>query len=199
MPMTAAPRVVLVSGHMVDVPGRTPPRFPADQVPRVTAEVEEALELWRVGPGTTIVTGGARGADIIAAEGGLARGARVLLCLALQPDEFEARSVALPGPDWAARFEDLLSAAEWRLLRDELGAQPEGDAVFAKTNEWMIDVARAQAGPDGLRMLLVWDGREGDGGGGTWDLAGRAGIDLADAGRVRIIDPRPASAGREEL
>ncbi|HET9517847.1 MAG TPA: hypothetical protein VFO77_08990, partial [Actinoplanes sp.] len=61
-------RVVLVSGHLVDGPERPEPRFPADQVSWVTDRVADVLDLWRVGPGTTLVCGGARGADIIAAE-----------------------------------------------------------------------------------------------------------------------------------
>ncbi len=74
-----APRVVLGTGHMVDLPDRPEPRFPADQVPRVTAEVRAALADWQVGPDSTIVCGGARGADLIVAEEAQARGARILL------------------------------------------------------------------------------------------------------------------------
>ena len=89
MTVSPSPRAVVVSGHMVDAPDRKEPRFRADQVGRVTDEVRRAFERWGVGPGTTVVCGGARGADIIAAEQGLARGAHVRLCLALPPDEFE--------------------------------------------------------------------------------------------------------------
>ena len=87
-------RVVIGSGHMVDMPDRAKPRFPPDQVPRVTREVREALEAWGVGAETTVVTGGANGTDIVVAEECLARGASSVVCLALSPDEFEQRSVA---------------------------------------------------------------------------------------------------------
>src|SRR5690349_13768888 len=70
----SGPRVVLASGHMVDLPDRATPRFPVDQVSRVTAEVQDALGAWDVGPGSTVVCGGARGADLIVAEQALARG-----------------------------------------------------------------------------------------------------------------------------
>jgi hypothetical protein len=56
--MHAPPKVVLASGHVVDAPERPTPRFPVDQVPRVTAEVRDALQGWDVGPSTTVVTGG---------------------------------------------------------------------------------------------------------------------------------------------
>ena len=93
--MTVRPGVVIVSGHMVDTPDRPRPRFPPERVPRVAGEVQAALERWDVGPGTTLVTGGARGADIVAAEAARARGARLRLVLACRPDDFVRVSVAL--------------------------------------------------------------------------------------------------------
>ena len=137
------PTVVLASGHVVDAPGRTPPRFPPEQVPRVTAQVQQALDGWGVGTDTTVVTGGARGADLIVAEQGLARGARIVVCLALPQEEFEQRSVELPGSDWADRFRRLLKAADVRHLSDQIGAVPDDDDVFAQTNRWMVEVATA--------------------------------------------------------
>jgi len=110
--MTVRPGVVVVSGHMVDTPDRPQPRFPPERVPRVAGEVQSALERWDVGPGTTLVTGGARGADIVAAEAARARGARLRLVLACRPDDFVKDSVALPGTDWKERFYALLGQAD---------------------------------------------------------------------------------------
>src|SRR5690348_10438928 len=100
-------KVVFAGGHMVDQPDRPTPRFSVDQVPRVTGEVRAALDEWQVGSDTTLVCGGARGADLIAAEEAHARGARVVLCLALPADEFVRRSVELAGTDWADRFQRI--------------------------------------------------------------------------------------------
>lgn len=177
--------VIAVSGHMVDSPDRARPRFPPDQVPRVEAEVRSALESWDVGPGTTVVSGGARGADVIAGEQALARGARVRLCLALPPDEFERRSVALPGTDWAARFRRLLQHAEVEVV----GARGDSDDVFERANLRVIEVARALAG-ERPRAIVVWDGNQGDGPGGTSDFVERLGYDGPDE-NVRVIDPTP--------
>jgi hypothetical protein len=80
---------------------------------------------------------------LIVAEEGLARGARVLICLALPQHEFERRSVELPGSDWVSRFRKVLKVAEVRLLSDEIGAVPDDDEVFAVTNQWMVEVARS--------------------------------------------------------
>jgi hypothetical protein len=177
-------RVVVASGHMVDTPGRGDARFPPDQLPRVTGEIRDALADWTVGPETTVVTGGANGTDIIVAEECLERGAHVVLCLAFPPEEFERRSVALPRSDWSARFRTLLDRSEVRVLEDA----PPDDSVFARTNEWIVETARA-LDPTPY-ALIVWDGREGDGPGGTRDFVGLLGYDGSDP-RIRVIDPTP--------
>jgi hypothetical protein len=185
MRMSAPPLVVVVSGHMVDAPDRPRPRFPASAVPRVAAEVAAALDRWGVGPETTLVTGGARGADILAAEAALARGARLRLVLALPPDEFVAASVALPGSDWANRFRDLVRVADVEVV------DGDGEDVFTLTNERILTVAR-QLDPQPY-AIVVWDGEAGDGPGGTEDFVRR----LGPAGeRLVVIDPAARSGGR---
>jgi len=175
-------RVVVASGHMVDTPDRPRPRFPSDQVARVTEEVRAALDGWSVGPGTTLVTGGARGADIIAAEECLARGGDVVLCLAFEPDEFEDRSVALPGTDWSERFRALRGRADVRVLENP----PADDSVFALTNEWIVRTA--QEIDDAPNAVIVWNGEEGDGPGGTRHFVRLLGFERPDP-RICVIDP----------
>jgi hypothetical protein len=179
-------RVVLVSGHLVDAPDRPQPRFPPSRAPWVASRVCEAFEDWHVGPGTTIISGGARGVDIIAAEQGHARGAHVILCLALPPAEFQRRSVDQPGTDWGDRFRRLLSAAEVQELPATASEASEDDQVFARTNEWMVDIARAiDARP---HALIVWNGTAGDGPGGTSDMVRRLGYGPHDP-HLRLINP----------
>jgi hypothetical protein len=181
--MAGTPEVVVVSGHMVDAPDRPQPRFPPEQVPRVAGEVQAKFERWGVGPGTTLVTGGARGADIIAAEAALARGADVRLVLALEPDEFVSRSVALPGTRWEARFRALLDTSEVEVVDG-----PDDEEVFARTNDRIIAVAREI--DDRPHALIVWNGEKGDGPGGTSDFVARLGRASGDD-RVVVIDPTP--------
>jgi hypothetical protein len=179
----AAPEVVVVSGHMVDLPGRPQPRFPPEEVQRVTATVRSAFARWGIGTGTTLVTGGARGADIVAAEAALERGAALRLVLALEPDEFVARSVAIPGTAWEQRFRELLRHAEVEVVDG-----PDDDEVFARTNQRIIEVARAI--DEQPHAVIVWDGKEGDGPGGTRDFVSQLGHDLEDDDVV-LIDPTP--------
>ncbi|MCK2218293.1 hypothetical protein MF672_031550 [Actinomadura sp. ATCC 31491] len=174
---------LIVSGHLVDVPGRTPPRFPQKLVGAVTAAMSAVFDAWGVGPGTTVICGGARGADIIGAEQGLLRGAAVRLCLALPPQQFARRSVDLPGTDWHERFERLCRRADVAVLPEEAGS---GDEVFARTNEWMVRLAHHLALEP--RAVVVWDGKAGDGAGGTSDLVRLLGYDAGDE-RLHIIDP----------
>jgi hypothetical protein len=177
-------RAVIVSGHLVDAPDRPTPRFPESRVGHVTERISEAFDDWRVGPGTTVVTGGARGADIVAAEEAGRRGANVLVCLALPADEFERLSVHLPGTAWSARFRRLLAAAEIRRLPGD----PSGSDVFVRANAEIVAAARRY--DPRPHALIVWDGESGDGPGGTADLVRRLGYAPGDP-RVRIIDPTP--------
>src|SRR5436190_6990735 len=179
--MPAPPEVVVVSGHMVDAPARERPRFPQSEVDRVTRDIRDVLARWEVGPGTTLVTGGARGADIVAAEEARARGARLRLVLALEPDEFERRSVAIDGTDWAARFRALLPQAEVEVVGGT------DDEVFARTNQRIIELARELTPRP--HAIVVWNGEKGDGPGGTSDFVARL-EDIAGDERVEVIDPK---------
>lgn len=178
-------QVVVVSGHMVDRVGRPRPRFPPEQVPRVAAEVRDQLERWKVGPGTTLVVGGARGADIIAAEAALERGAAVRLVLAREPDDFVLDSVTLPHSDWEERFYALVARADVEVVGGS------DDDVYERTNERIIE--RAREVDDHPFALIVWNGEEGDGPGGTSDFAARL-RRVSGKDHVVVIDPTPQSS-----
>jgi hypothetical protein len=180
--MAVRPEVVVVSGHMVDKPDRPQPRFPPEQVPRVAEKVSEQLKRWDVGPGTTLVTGGARGADIIAAEVALARGAALRLVLAREPDDFVSSSVALPATDWEERFRALLGHSDVEVVGGS------DDDVYALTNQRIID--RAREIDERPHALIVWNGAKGDAPGGTSDFVARMGRVSGDE-RVVVIDPTP--------
>lgn len=159
-------------------------RFPDREVDRVAREIEDTWAEWAVGPGTVVVTGGARGTDILAAEAALRCGAALHLCLAVPADEFERRSVATPGSDWAQRFRSLLAVSSVEV------ASPDGgpdEVVFPRANARIVAFARS-VDPTPY-ALLVWDRASGDDPGGTADLA--AAIADLPPERVRVIDPIP--------
>lgn len=163
--------VLVASGHLIDEPDRAEPRFPPGAEPAVTARVRGLLEQWSIGSGDLVVTGGARGGDLIVAEQALARGADVTLLLAFAPAEFVQRSVALPGSDWPARFEAVRSRAATLVATEVFGpAGPKGP--YVRINRWLLDHAQALEVP--VRAIAIWDGHRGDGAGGTADFVAEA-------------------------
>lgn len=176
---------------MVDAPDRHRPRFPQGQVPRVSAAIRSAFARWNVGSETTLITGAARGADIIAAEVALERSARVRVVLALPQEEFERRSVAIPGSDWVELFRSVLERAEVEVLDG-----PYDDGTFGRANARIIQIAREI--DQQPCAIVVWNGQEGDGPGGTRDFVHRLGYTGPDE-HVCVIDPTPrAYEARQE-
>ena len=177
-------QAVVVSGHMIDHPDRPAPRFPASAESTVTDAIAAVLARWGVSPGTLLVSGGARGADIIAAEQALGMGAEVWLLVALPDEQFVPLSVELPDTDWRDRFAALRRRCPTRFQPDELGPAASAEEAFERNNDWMLDVAQSAA--PRLRALAVWDGARGDGPGGTWDFVHRA---RTMGALVAVIDP----------
>ena len=168
-------QVIVVSGHMTDLPDRTTTRFPESLAPEVSDAIDATLRDWGVDHRSVLLCGGARGSDLIAGESALALGARVQLCLALPEPEFVERSVDSPGTDWVARFEAVRDRSVVRVLQRDQGAP--SDNVFEATNKWMlgdrqrVGTPRSSAGGVGpttrgrarryrvLRRVSVRDGR----------------------------------------
>src|SRR5688572_26721320 len=125
-------KVLVTSGHMIDAPGRSEPRFPAELEPAVAAEIERVLDEWHIGPGDLLLNGGARGADILFAESAHRRGCDVEFILARPVPDFERSSVDLPRSIWAPRFRYLLAHHPHRISRPNGGDGSVND--FARAN-----------------------------------------------------------------
>jgi hypothetical protein len=165
-------RVVVTSGHMIDAPDRSDPRFPASLEPVVASEIERVLDHWGVGAGDLLLNGGARGADILFAESALRRGCDVELVLASEPEQFEQTSVALPRTIWVPRFRYLLSRFPSRV--SDPAAHEGAPNEFARANADLNRRAEALAPPARLHIALVWDEQPAGGPGGTGDFADAA-------------------------
>lgn len=183
---------ILFTGHMVDAPGRKVARFPA------TAEVAGRAAMRRAiadlvaaqQSSETVVgiAGGASGGDLLFHEACAERSIPTLLRLALPVEQYLEASVAPAGGDWVRRFHaliDRLGADAIRVLDDSV-VLPEsltGDAklnIWQRTNLWMV--AEAIAIAPKRTLLALWDGKAGDGPGGTEHLVKAApdfGIDVA--------------------
>lgn len=103
----ANPTVVHFCGHRVAARGEGS-RLLAEDEPRVRAELADALERLGAGVGFGSL---AAGADIIAAELLLDRGAELHVTLPFDREEFIRTSVAPAGSEWVRRFERCLGSA----------------------------------------------------------------------------------------
>ena len=168
-------RVILFSGHMIDAPGRTEPRFPPALAPAAAAHIAAALDRLEAGPLDLGLTPGAAGGDLLFAE---AAQARALPLLFLQPfgeDEFIARSVrpVSEGEQWVARYRTVAArlASPPRAMPPAAAVAEAADNPFERCNRWLLDTALA-CGGDRVWLLCLWDGRRGDGAGGTAHMVG---------------------------
>jgi len=171
-------KVVVFSGHMIDLPGRKQERFPPNKEGAVRAEIDKRLEAFKVGEGDLAICGAARGGDIIFAEACLARGMHVWLFVALPEEEFLEESVrGVPDGDWEGRYFALSDDGNVEVFSqpERLKSPPKGTSPFARNNVWMINAARVEAdAPKNLLAMLVWDEQPtGDGPGGTSDFLTR--------------------------
>ncbi|MGE0193484.1 MAG: tetratricopeptide repeat-containing protein [Planctomycetota bacterium] len=192
----AVPPVLVVTGHLVDLPGRTPPRFPARRVPAVDRALRAALaeRLPSVG-----VSGGAAGADLLFQRALAARRIPSVVVLPQEGPWFVERSVeGRAGGDWLAWHRRAVRRAHpcLRLVRHGF---PDEGLLFEYANEVQEGYARERARQLGtsVELLAVWDGKTGDGRGGTADFVERFARAGADA--VRVIDPARPGAGARPL
>lgn len=183
----AAPRrVFLFSGHMIDRPDRAAPRFPADKEGLVALRIFETLEALAAGAGDLGICGGAAGGDLIFAEACLGRGVEVEVLLPQPEPEFLASSVDPSGTGWRRRYRDVADHEGVRTEVMDAGfLEDEGMGLYSRHGRWLIDCALAW-GADKLEFLALWDGRPGDGSGGTADVLAEV---REHTDRIHIIAP----------
>jgi hypothetical protein len=184
-------RTLRFTGHQIDAPDRNEPRFPAEKEPIARNAIREAVEREVAGDGNaTGIAGAASGGDILFLEVCAELGIPTRLYLALPPDSYVKESVAPAGGDWISRFEAIrlrfssppvLAATtelpDWLRHRDDY-------SIWQRNNLWMLYEALAR-GPENVTLIALWNGKTGDGPGGTADM-----IDIARArgAAVRILD-----------
>jgi hypothetical protein len=190
---------ILFTGHMIDVPGRARERFPAHAERAGRRAIAEALEdLLTATGGESVVglAGGASGGDILFHEVCESFEVPTLLRLALPMEEYLEASVAPAGGNWVERFQSLLIRLRPGAIKvlDDTVVLPEsltGGAslnIWQRTNLWMLDEAMTAAPK--RTLLALWDGKVGDGPGGTEHLvllAPRFGIDVLPVIRPQTL------------
>ena len=130
--------------------------------------------------------GGANGGDILFAEACLKRGLRLEVRIPFEEPRFLRESVTFAGDRWRDRFYAMKANANTKLfmMPEELGSTPASVDPFSRNNLWQLYSALAW-GDERLRFVCLWDGKGGDGPGGTRHM-----LEVAQkhTGRVYHID-----------
>lgn len=162
-------RVFLFSGHMIDAPDRKSPRFPASREPIAREAIEGLLARLAAGSGDLAICGGACGGDLLFAEASLQRGAALEMYLPFEVSTFLPKSVTFAGGDWLSRFEAAAAASTLHIMPVERPALARGDDPYEQNNMWMLEAA-SRFGVGKVECICLWDGKGGDGPGGTQHL-----------------------------
>ena len=178
---------LLFTGHMIDGADRKLARFPAWAEGRARVAIRAAIAglEWKQ-PGETVgLAGGASGGDLLFHECCEELGISTRVLLALPPNEFETISVAPAGPAWVKRFRALLERAGAGVQvmgeDDPLREDVTGN-LWQRANLWMIKEAGRLAAE--CALLSLWDGKAGDGQGGTEHF-----LQVARARGIRVLPP----------
>jgi tetratricopeptide (TPR) repeat protein len=183
-------QVILFSGHMVDSPTRTSPRFPAAAEPLAAKAIAQTLDALGAGPEDLALCQAAAGGDLLFLEACQARGLRCQVLLPFAQAEFIERSVlpSTDGPGWRDRFYAATGKVNTkvRVMPVEIGDLPAGIDPFERSNLWLLYSALA-AGLQKLRFIALWNGGGGDGPGGTAHMVSEV---RRLTGRASVLDTR---------
>jgi hypothetical protein len=188
-PRPPRPRVLVFAGHRIDAPDRAERRFPYGSEAAAAALIRDALaaekELASDQP-IEGIAGGASGGDILFHELCAELTIPTQLLLALPKEEFAAQSVLHAGPDWMERYRRLCERLDTKVLAHSAElpgwlAARRGYSIWERNNSWLLHTALSRAETD-VTLLVLWDGKGGDGPGGTLDM-----LALAESRGVRVV------------
>jgi len=174
---------LLFTGHLIDAENRKTPRFPAHKESAAAKRLTDCLVQIKQNTGETEfcgIAGGASGGDILFHETCQQLEIPSEIYLALPVDEFMEASVSTAGAGWEARYHKLIKELPVHIL-------PKTEAtenVWEKANDWML-IEALQNGGKNMTLLALWDGKGGDGPGGTEHMVNLA---IASGATVNIID-----------
>ncbi|MGH7874187.1 MAG: tetratricopeptide repeat-containing protein, partial [Candidatus Binatia bacterium] len=176
----APPRVILFTGHRIDLPDRPTPRFPAAKEEQARAMMLEAITAVKANADGKLfgIAGGASGGDILFHEVCEALNIPTQMYLVLPRNDYIKASVSDSGPVWVERFNRLYDKLKAKVLADSdrlprwLRAKKDY-SIWQRSNLWMLHNALAIS-QDHLILVALWNGARGDGPGGTEDMVKRA-------------------------
>ena len=167
-------RVILFTGHMIDPPGATPPRFPDS----IRAKARQAIldkvqqEMTRTEGKVVAIASAASGGDLLFHDVCEELGIEHRLLLPLAPDRFRNESVSPAGRFWEDQFDRLLrkySAPPYLSNSDDLPiwlSAKTDYSTWQRANLWLLKEALAVES-ENLTLIALWDGVKTEGIGGT--------------------------------
>jgi hypothetical protein len=160
--------VFLFSGHMIDAPGRKEPRFPPKKEKIAAQEIAKKLDELDAGPKDLALCGGACGGDLLFAEACLKCKVRLQIRIPFDEPTFLKNSVTFAEGNWSERYDAVKNneLAELFIMPKVLGPTPENVNPYERNNLWQLYTALSM-GPEKVRFICLWDGKGGDGPGGT--------------------------------
>ncbi len=164
-------KVFLFSGHMVDTHDRSIPRFPADKVPIAKEKILEKLKYLDACEEDLALTQGACGGDILFTEACQSLGVKVRWMQPFDEPKFIQKSINHCNEDWKERYNICRESLDNRIRHapSELGELPEkyiDGYPYERCNKWLLYTALSY-GFDKVHFITLWDGKGGDGSGGT--------------------------------
>ncbi|GJL72613.1 MAG: hypothetical protein NMNS01_18120 [Nitrosomonas sp.] len=161
-------KVFLFSGHMIDAPERETPRFPKEKEPLAADAIRNQLTALQAGPEDLAICSGACGGDLIFAEAALALKLHVQVHIPFEIPTFLQNSVSFAGNNWQERFYQVKQNPNTVLfiMPDELGPSPGNVSPYERNNLWQLYSALSW-GAEKTHFICLWDGKSGDGPGGT--------------------------------
>ena len=180
--------VFLFSGHMIDAPGRKLPRFPEKKEKAGADAIRSRLAELGAGPEDIGLCSGACGGDLLFAEACLKLGVRLQIRIPFDEPTFLKNSVTFAEENWRDRYYSVKDNKLTALfvMPEELGPTSEKVNPYERNNLWMLDTALSM-GPDKVRFICLWDGKGGDGPGGTKHMYKEV---LKRSGQAYVIDTK---------
>lgn len=160
------PRVVVFCGHMIDRPSRSHYRFPPELEPAVYAAICDRLQQLDARLG---YASAACGADILFLEAIRELQGELHIILPYNRQQFIQDSVdIIPAANWVERFHRLTEQATEVIVASNQKLR-ENDVVYEYSNRLLHGLAKIRAEQLGTDLipLAVWNGKPGDGPGGT--------------------------------
>jgi len=176
---------ILFTGHMIDAKDRGAPRFPPHKEMSVRQEIEKHIRNLKERFNNDLIgiAGGACGGDILFHELCLEINIPSEMYLAMSIPQFKKESVSFAGKTWDKRFDKLAEQLTVHIL-PESNAGDKSENVWERTNLWMLQAALEEGGKH-MTLIALWDGKRGDGNGGTEHMVNVANDEGA---KVEIID-----------